>query len=42
MLRIVRCGNGAPAEVIVGVGHRLAAEADWSVEGTDDDVAAVR
>ena len=42
MLRIVRCGEGAPAEVIPGRGYRLAAEADWSVEGDDDEIAAVR
>lgn len=42
MLRIVRCGKGAPAGEIPGVGYRLAAEADWSVEGADAEIAAVR
>ncbi|HVJ91943.1 MAG TPA: DUF2357 domain-containing protein, partial [Labilithrix sp.] len=41
VLRLVRCGEGAPAEVIPG-GHRLTAEADWLVEGPADAVAAVR
>jgi hypothetical protein len=40
-LRLVRCGKGAPAEVVPG-GHRIAAEADWIVEGPADAVAAVR